>query len=224
MGDLSASPGVVRKSVGGVCLVAVAIVELVSTAVSVDLSGKARQLLDAVAANPDGLRAEGYLGVLLPVLLVPGVLATLDLAPGAGRNLVYVGACLFLIGGIGHAVVAIASLALLPLVAPGANRDQMSTLVQPIAMDAFVVGLPLLFLAFLGGLVWVIGLWRAKFVGIWVLVVYLVWFLVQSPLGQPLTRFHLWLLLTQVPFAVVTAWIGITLIRHRGDQETIASA
>jgi hypothetical protein len=211
--------------VGGACLVAAAIVELVGTAVSVDLSGGGRQVLDAVAANPSGLKAEGYLGVLLAVLLVPGVLATLDLAPEVGHNLVYVGACVFLIGGIGHAVVATASLALLPLVAPGASRDQMSTLVQPIAMDAFVLGLPLLLLAFLGGLVWVIGLWRAKFVGLWVLVLYAVWFLVESPLGQPLTRVHLGLLVSEVPFAIVTAWIGITLLRRRdGHSRSLLSA
>jgi hypothetical protein len=218
---LSATATVARRSVGGAALIAVAIVELVSSAASVDLSGRPRQVLDAVAANPSGLQAEGYLGVLLPVLLVPGVLATLDLAPRTGRNLIYVGSCLFLIGGIGHAVVAIASLALLPLVAPGTDRAQTSTLVQPIAMNAIVVGLPLLFLAFVGGLVWVIGLWRAKFVGLWALVLYAVWFLVQSPLGRPLTSIHLGLLISEVPFAVVIGWIGITLIRRRGRTETV---
>ena len=116
--------------------------------------------------------------------------------------------------------VAIASLALLPLVAPGTDRAQTSTLVQPIAMNAFVVGLPLLFLAFVGGLVWVIGLWRARFVGLWALVLYVVWFLVESPLGRPLTSIHLGLLISEVPFAVVIGWIGINLIRRRGGTET----
>lgn len=203
--------------VGGTCLILAAVVELVSTAASVDLSGSPQHVLAAVAASPTGVQIESYLGVLLPVLLVPGVLPTLFLIAPKGRNFLYVGACLFLIGGIGHAIVGVATLGLLGLTQGSLSRDQVAPLVQPVANGALAVGLPLLLLAFVGGLVWLIGLVRAKWAPIWVLVVYLLWFVVESPLGKPITSTHTGLLVSEVLFAVAFAWLGILMLQQRSS-------
>jgi len=200
--------------VGGLCLTAAAVVELVSTFASVSLSGSPQQVLSAIAANPTGLKIESYSSVVLPVLLVPGLLPTLGIVGTQGRNFIYVGTCLTLMGGFGHAVVGVAGLSLLGLATSGNDRGQMANLVDPVAINALAVGLPLLFVAFVGLVVWVIGLLRAKWIAVWVLVVYVVWFLVQSPLGTPLTNSHWGLLVSQVPFAVVFGWIGIRMIQQ----------
>ena len=184
-------------------------------AVGGTFSGSPQQVLSSVAANVPGTRVSLYLAVLLAILLVPGVLPTLDLAAQKGRNVIYVGACLLLVGAFGHAILGAGALPLLALAAPDRDRAQMAALVQPISMEPLAIGLVLLLVALIGGLVWLIGLVRAKWIELWALGVYILWFLAASPLGRPLTGSHVGRLISELPFAIVFAWIGITMIRRR---------
>ena len=200
--------------VGGACLIAVAASEMVIAAVGGTFSGSPQQVLSSVAANVTGTRAGLYLAVLLAILLVPGVLPTLELATQKGRNGIYVGACLLLVGAFGHAILGAGALPLLALAAPDRDRAQMTALVQPISVEPLAIGLVLLLVAFIGGLVWLIGLVRAKWIELWVLGVYILWFLAQS-LGRPLMGLSAGRLLSELPFAITFAWVGITMIRRK---------
>jgi hypothetical protein len=201
--------GRIGRLVGGVCFVAAALVEMVGAVVTPDIStaNGSQHVLAAVASNPSGLVAGGYLAVLLPALLAPGLVAALGMVKATGRNLVYIGSCLALIGGLGHAVIGMAPLAFVPMVAAGANREQMVSLVQPIAALVFPIALPLLLVVFFGLLLFVAGLWRARLIPTWLLAVFAIWFVLATPLGAPLSGMPL-VLLRELPFAVAFVFIG----------------
>jgi hypothetical protein len=217
---INAGPATGRlgRIVGGACFVAAAIVEMFGAVVSPDISNAngSRHVLAAVASNPGGLTVGGYLAVLLPALFVPGLVAALGMVLAKGRNLVYLGSCLALIGGLGHAIIGMAPLAFVPMVAAGTNREEMVSLVQPISALIFPIALPLLLVVFIGLLLFVVGFWRARLIPTWLLVVFAIWFVLATPLGAPLSGMPL-VLLRELPFAVAFAFIGVKMASAAGS-------
>lgn len=200
--------------VGGVSLIMVAISEIMIAIVGGSFQGQPRELLATIAANPLGTRVGLYLAILLGVLLVPGVAPTFEIALTKGGSLIYAGGCLLLVGAIGHAILGAGALPLLALASPERDREQMAALVHPVGGEPLAIGIGLLLLGFVGGLLWVGGLVRARWIGIWVLVAYVVWFLIESPAGRPITSTCVGRIVGEIPFAIVFSWIGITMLRR----------
>ena len=197
---------------GGLCLMAAGIDELVAVVANADTGGTPNQLLANLAANPGGARTEALLGVLLPVLLVPGLLPLIDLAPVRGRHTVYVGVCLSLIGGIGHALLSMTTLVALPLADVSQDRSVTGPLLDKIGANLIPVALPLTAIAVVGLFVVIAGLWRAHWAPVWMLAAYGIWMILAIlPLASRLGSLTF---IKEIPFLAVFVWLGADLIRR----------
>ena len=197
---------------GGICLIAAGIDEVVAVIANPDSGGTTKQLLVNLATNPGGARVEGLLGVLLPVLLVPGLLPFIQVPVSRGRNTVYVGVCLSLIGGIGHAILSTTNLIALPLADLSQDRAVTGPLLAKIGANLIPLALPLTAIAVIGLLVVIAGLWRAGWAPVWLVAVYGIWMLLAIlPLASLLGSLTF---IKEIPFLAVFGWLGVELIRR----------
>lgn len=211
-GEFVRATGRIARVVGGVGLVVAGLFQLIIHVVGPFAPGMApQQALAAIAADPVGFRVEAYGAVLLPASAVPGLVAALGIPLRRGRNFVYVGATLTLIGFLGHAIAGMAPLAYLPLANSGLDPRVAATLVQPIWSLYFPVAVPLLLTIYVGLLLFIVGLWRGNWLPIWILVLYAIAFVLATSLGNLLSG-PLDVVRT-LPLVFVLGWIGILMVR-----------
>lgn len=199
-----------RHIIGGVSLIAAFVALLIAILVEPDLSGEPASQLEAIADNPGGMATASIVGLLASGLFMPAMLGLIDVVRGRGGMFVFVGACLVLLGELGHTATATYGIIERQMVAPGVVRTDMLDLVSRLSTDpVFGLYIALFFAASVGLVVFGIGLLRARFIPLWVFALLAVGLVVDfAPLPGKTAE------IAGVAIATVAVvWIGVTAIR-----------
>ena len=163
-------PSPVRRIITGLCWLGAGLSFVPGALLKEPNLDHAAAALTTIAAGPAAFLASTFLALLYAILLVPALVGVADLPRDRGARLTNIGANVALIGNLGHAGYAAFAL-VVRNIALADNRSPMLALMERINGDvALIVVPPLLASYALGLLLAVMGLYRARLVGVWPVV------------------------------------------------------
>ena len=156
-----------RRITGGAALVAFPAVLVVQGPLDPTTGGGAEALYDAASRQSGALAASALLLLLSGVLMAPAAGAVLHQARDRGAALANIGAVLAVLGGFGHA--AIAMLQILGSALPGGDRSELLAYVERIDQRPLVLGavFPLIMSFGLALLLLSWAAWRSGQIALW---------------------------------------------------------
>jgi hypothetical protein len=172
--------------------------------------GTGNDLYRAAAEHPGALTASAVLLLVSGILMAPAAAAVLHQARDRGSALANTGATLAVLGGFGHAGIAMVYLFGLPLA--GGNRAEMVAYVDRLNDTAAVgfVAFPLILSFGLGLAVLAWAAWRSGLVGLWGPVAVTAVVLAHLVLPDGTIAVEVTALLT---LTVVFGWLGVRVLR-----------